>query len=132
VIAYLLAKPSFLAIFSSQNALIAAQCVSHVYYYLYCQQRVYQKVRYIWDEAKRQSNLKKHGLDFADAEQVFNNPLVTFEDNRMAYGEQRMIALGLLKALIVVVVHVEDDQTIRIISMRKANRHESNLYYQNL
>ena len=89
-------------------------------------------MRYVWDEAKRQSNLKKHGLDFADAEQVFNNPLVTFEDNRMAYGEQRMIALGLLKALIVVVVHVEDDQTIRIISMRKANRHETTLYYQNL
>ena len=55
-----------------------------------------------------------------------------FEDNRIAYGEQRMIALGLLKTLVVVVVHVEDDQTIRIISMRKANRDETNIYYQNI
>ncbi|MBL0229529.1 MAG: BrnT family toxin [Moraxellaceae bacterium] len=89
-------------------------------------------MRYIWDEAKRQSNLQKHGLDFVDADKVFNSPMVLFEDNRVAYGEQRMIALGLLKTLIVVVVHVEDDETIRIISMRKANRDETNLYYRNI
>lgn len=89
-------------------------------------------MRYIWDEAKRQSNLQKHGLDFVDADKVFNSPMVLFEDNRVAFGEQRMIALGLLKTLIVVVVHVEDDETIRIISMRKANRDETNLYYRNI
>ena len=89
-------------------------------------------MRYVWDEAKRQRNITKHGLDFAEAETIFNNPLVIFGDNRIAYGEQRMIALGLLKTLVVVVVHVEDDQTIRIISMRKANRDETNIYYQNI
>ena len=40
-------------------------------------------MRYVWDEAKRQRNITKHGLDFAEAETIFNNPLVIFEDNRM-------------------------------------------------
>jgi uncharacterized DUF497 family protein len=39
-------------------------------------------MRYLWDEAKRQANLSKHGLDFADAEKVFAGPLVLFEDGR--------------------------------------------------
>lgn len=89
-------------------------------------------MRYVWDEAKRKTNLEKHGLDFVDAEKVFNSPLVLFEDNRAAYGEQRMVAIGSLQTLIVVLVHVEDDNTIRIISMRQATRNETKLYYQNL
>ncbi|MBH1971952.1 BrnT family toxin [Moraxellaceae bacterium AER2_44_116] len=89
-------------------------------------------MRYVWDEVKRKTNLEKHGLDFVDAEKVFNSPLVLFEDNRAAYGEQRMVAIGSLQTLIVVLVHVEDDNTIRIISMRQATRNETKLYYQNL
>lgn len=88
-------------------------------------------MRYIWNEAKRKSNLKKHGLDFADAEKVFNTPLVLVEDKRENYGEQRMIGIGLLDFLVVLVVHVESDEEIRIISMRRANRDETDLYYEN-
>lgn len=57
--------------------------------------------------------------------------MVLFEDDRQDYGEQRMIGIGLLNALVVLVVHVENDEIIRIISMRKADRHETNLYYRN-
>jgi uncharacterized DUF497 family protein len=46
-------------------------------------------MRFTWDETKRQGNLNKHGLDFADAEKVFAGPPVLFEDNRHDYGEQR-------------------------------------------
>ncbi len=53
-------------------------------------------MRYLRDEAKRQANLSKHGLDFADAEKVFAGPLVLFEDGCEDYGEQRMIGIGLL------------------------------------
>ncbi|HEY4714682.1 MAG TPA: BrnT family toxin, partial [Aquirhabdus sp.] len=67
----------------------------------------------------------------ADAEQVFNSPLVIFEDTRAAYGEQRMIAMGMLQALIVVIVHVDASDMIRIISMRKATRNETDIYYRN-
>ena len=88
-------------------------------------------MRFIWDERKRQANLIKHGLDFADAARIFAGPLALFEDARQDYGEQRMIALGLLDAIVVLVVHVESDDTVRIISMRKADRNETNLYYQN-
>jgi uncharacterized DUF497 family protein len=88
-------------------------------------------MRYIWDETKRQTNLRKHGLDFSDAEQVFAGPLVLIEDNRQDYGEQRMIGIGLLDCLVVLLVHIETDETIRIISMRKADTDEIDLYYQN-
>ena len=40
-----------------------------------------------WDERKRQSNLKDHGLDFLGCEAVFDGPVVTWEDDRVAYGE---------------------------------------------
>lgn len=88
-------------------------------------------MRYVWDESKRQANLGKHGLDFADAAKVFAGPLVLFEDSRADYGEQRMIGIGLLDFLVVLIVHVESSEEIRIISMRKADRYETDLYYQN-
>ncbi|MBZ0143217.1 MAG: BrnT family toxin [Rhodocyclaceae bacterium] len=88
-------------------------------------------MRYVWDEAKRQANLKKHGLDFADAPEVFAGPMVLIEDSRADYGEQRMIGIGLLDCLVVLIVHVETDETIRIISMRKADSDETDLFYQN-
>jgi uncharacterized protein len=46
---------------------------------------------YEWDEAKSRSNFAKHGLDFADAEQVLSGPCVTFIDSRFDYGEKRLI-----------------------------------------
>ncbi len=88
-------------------------------------------MRFTWDEAKRQANLTKHGLDFADAEQVFAGPMAVFEDTREAYGEQRLIGIGMLSAVVVLIVHVESDDTIRIISMRKATSDETDLYYLN-
>ncbi len=88
-------------------------------------------MRYIWDETKRKANLKKHGLDFADAEKAFVGPMILFEDNRENYGEQRMIGIGLLDCLVVLIVHVEADETIRIISMRKADTDEIDLFYKN-
>lgn len=88
-------------------------------------------MRYIWNDTKRRANLRKHGLDFADAEQVFAGPMVLIEDQREDYNEQRMIGIGLLNFLVVLIVHVESDETIRIISMRKADENETNLYYEN-
>lgn len=88
-------------------------------------------MNFIWDEPKRQSNLKKHGLDFADSAKVFSGPLVLFEDQRENDGEQRMIGIGRLDYLVVLMVHVESDESIRIISMRKAYSDETDLFYKN-
>ena len=89
-------------------------------------------MRFIWDDAKRKENLAKHGYDFADARKVFQLPVVLAEDLRHDYGEQRMLALGLLETVVVLIVHVEFDDSIRIISMRKANRHETNNYFEKI
>ena len=89
-------------------------------------------MQFSWDETKRKANIAKHGLDFADASRVFESPMVLFEDDRQAYGEQRMIGIGLLESLVVLIVHVESETHIRIISMRKADSNETNLYYQNI
>ena len=64
-------------------------------------------MRFIWDEAKRQANLKKHGVDFTDAERVFADSTFTFADDREDYGEQRWVTLGLLGVQVVVIVHTE-------------------------
>lgn len=89
-------------------------------------------MHFSWDETKREANIAKHGLDFADAGRVFVSPMVLFEDDRQDYGEQRMIGIGLLESLIVLIVHVESETHIRIISMRKADSNETDLYYQNV
>lgn len=47
-------------------------------------------VRFVWHEPKRQSTLQSRGLDFADAAAVFAGPTLTFEDDRVDYGEQRL------------------------------------------
>ncbi|MBK7540581.1 MAG: BrnT family toxin [Candidatus Competibacteraceae bacterium] len=87
---------------------------------------------FIWDTAKRQINLKKHRLDFADAERVCSGETFTFEDDRFAYGQQRFISMGLLRGDVIIIVHAETEETIRIISMRRAEKHEQRLYFSNL
>ena len=89
-------------------------------------------MRFIWDEAKRQANLNKHGVDFTDAERVFAGPTFTFEDDREDYGEQRWVTLGLLGVQVVVVVHTETAEEIRVISMREADNNEQLLFFTNL
>lgn len=84
-----------------------------------------------WDEAKRESNLQRHRLDFVDAEAVFNGIVFTFEDDRFDYDEPRYITLGILND-VVVIVHTERDDNIRIISMRKASKYEQKLYFKAL
>ncbi len=85
-----------------------------------------------WDDAKNRKNIVKHGLSFEDANQVFSGPCVTFEDDRFAYGEERLITLGLLAGRLVVIAHSLRDEGTRIISMRKGNRREQKIYQKRL
>jgi hypothetical protein len=88
-------------------------------------------MRFEWDEQKNRANLQKHGIDFADAAEVFASPMLIALDDREEYGEERWIGLGMLKARVVVVIYTErDEDTIRIISLRKALRHERERYEQ--
>ncbi len=87
-------------------------------------------MRFTWDEAKRESNLAKHGFDFVDAETVFSDATFIFEDDRFFYGERRLITLGMLRGVVVVVTHTEEDDLVRVISMRKATKNEQKIYFQ--
>lgn len=89
-------------------------------------------MRFTWHEPKRQITLARRGLDFAWAEQVFTGPTFTFEDDRNEYGEQRWVTLGLLQSTVVVIVHTEIEDEIRVISMRKAEKDEQYLFFSNL
>ena len=82
-----------------------------------------------WDETKNRANIRKHGIDFMDVPSMFQHPMVTFLDQRMDYGEERWIGIGILKTIVAVVVFTEPkDGTIRIISARKATTHEERIY----
>lgn len=87
---------------------------------------------FVWDNAKRQENLRKHGIDFADAKQIFLGLTFTVEDDREAYGEQRFLTLGLLDDQVVSVMHTERGAGIRIISIRKATKHEARFYFSQI
>jgi uncharacterized protein len=89
-------------------------------------------VRFTWSEAKRKSNLRDHALDFHDAPRVFEGVTLTFEDDRFDYGEQRLVTLGLLEGLPVSIVHTETTSRIRMISFRKATRHEQEIFFKGI
>jgi uncharacterized protein len=85
-----------------------------------------------WDDAKNLINFAKHGLGFEDAELVFSGPCVTFVDDRFDYGEERLITLGLLAGRLVVIAHSPREDGTRVISMRKGNRREQEIYKKRL
>jgi hypothetical protein len=98
-----------------------------MHYYVYN-----NHMRFSWDERKRHANRGRHGLDFADAEKVFSGPTFTFEDTRFHYGEQRWITMGLCNMAVVVIAHTESPDEIHVISMRKAEKHEERIFFENL
>ena len=85
-----------------------------------------------WDDNKNKLNLKKHGLSFDDAQSAFDDERITIEDTRADYGEPRFIPLGSLEGRIVVIAHTPRGDNTRIISMRKANRREQEIYQKRL
>jgi len=91
-------------------------------------------VRFEWDEAQNATNIRKHGIDFADVTDIFNHPMLTMLDDRENYSEERWITIGWIHALIGVVVYYTERQgdVIRIISARKATKYEVRHYEQSL
>ena len=89
-------------------------------------------MKFEWDEVKSQTNISKHGIDFADLEPLFDGETVTMLDDRFDYGEERFVTLGLLNGLVLVVVHTETDTVIRLISVRKATKNEEKSYFKEI
>jgi len=99
------------------------------------------EVRFEWDEAKNLSNQRKHGVSFEEASRVFFDPLHIVVGDRVVDGEQRWLALGLIRRdagsfLLLIVAHTvhEDEETgdlveiFRIISARRAVPEERRVY----
>jgi uncharacterized protein len=89
-------------------------------------------MKFEWDEAKRRTNLTRHGIDFAELSAVFENMPDTKLDDRYDYGERRLLTLGLLKGSVVAIAHTENDGVIRIISARRATRNEEIKYFKEI
>ena len=83
-----------------------------------------------WDEAKRESNIKNHKLDFAGCDAIWDHFTVTREDKRQDYGEERLVCFGRLGAQVVVMVYTERPTGPHVISLRKAEKHEARYYSQ--
>jgi uncharacterized DUF497 family protein len=83
-----------------------------------------------WDPKKAKSNLEKHGVSFEEAAAALSDPMAaTGADPDHSINEERYITFGVSeKGRLVVVSHTEKDQTIRIISARKASKGERELY----
>ena len=88
-------------------------------------------VQYEWDNGKAAENLRKHGVDFADAIAALEDANRLEEiDTRFPYGEERVQVIGTARSnVLFVIVTLRDEDGCRIISARKATRHEQDRYY---
>jgi len=84
-----------------------------------------------WDDLKAAENVRRHGVRFGQAALAFRDPFaVEWIDQREAYGEERMILLGMSGSQVLNVVYTGRGERIRIISARRANKNEQDLYYR--
>jgi hypothetical protein len=91
--------------------------------------------RFTWDERKNTANLRKHGVSFESASEVFEDPSVVFEQDREVDGEARWQAIGRVEGTVLLLVaHAyeenNDEETIRIISARRAGPEEREIYHR--
>jgi uncharacterized DUF497 family protein len=84
---------------------------------------------FVWDEAKRKSNLNKHGLDFNDAHLVYDNlDKCTYDSSRA--GERRLmdLAVAVIRGRLLALIYTERGDDVRVISFRPASREEREQY----
>ena len=81
-------------------------------------------MEFAWDETKSANNARVRGFGFDHAALIFRGPTLNTHDNRRAYGEVRIHAIGAIDTDVLVVVYTDRNSVRRIISARKANRKE--------
>ncbi|HLC21670.1 MAG TPA: BrnT family toxin [Candidatus Methylomirabilis sp.] len=86
-------------------------------------------MRIVWDPAKAEANLRRHGIRFSDAEGVLFDPNALTEEDENVEGEQRFVSIGLDPlGRVLVVVYTFRGEDIRLISARRATRRERRAY----
>jgi uncharacterized DUF497 family protein len=91
-----------------------------------------QGMKYVFDPVKDRANRAKHKTSLAAAERMFLHKVVDFEDDRFDYGEIQMLARGLIDGDVFVCVYVDRGDSRRIISLRKATKHEAKAYFETI
>ena len=88
-------------------------------------------MRVEFDPAKDEINRAKHGVSLQEATGFEWDTALEREDDRFDYGEVRFVAIGLIRANLYVMVFTEgsDDDAVRIISLRPAEKHEARFYH---
>jgi uncharacterized protein len=81
-----------------------------------------------WDEDKRLKVMRERGIDLRRVVRIFENPVVSFTDDRIAYGEVRQISIGLVDDECFVVVHTRRQDVIRVITAWKGGKREKARY----
>ena len=89
---------------------------------------------FVWDLKKAKTNLEKHGVSFEEASTAFKDTLsLTVDDPLHSSDEKRLVLIGMsYNNRILVVVHTERGDNIRIISARKATKKERKYYESNV
>jgi hypothetical protein len=90
------------------------------------------KLKFEWDNAKAQANLRTHGVSFDLAKTVFRNPFAVERlDDREDYGEERFVMIGMAEGnILLFVAYAEREERIRMISARRATQYEQDDYFQ--
>lgn len=85
-----------------------------------------------FDASKRAANLRKHGIDLADCESLFDAPMVTIEDSSESFGEQRLKSLCWLanRVVVVVLIWTDRDAGPHLISCRQGDKRETEAYFR--
>jgi len=77
-----------------------------------------------WDEAKSNRTRRERGFGFDYAAQVFEGPVLEWEDRRKDWGETRIAAVGAVEDVVLTVIYTDRSERRRIISARKARKEE--------
>jgi uncharacterized DUF497 family protein len=90
-------------------------------------------MKFVWDEAKDGINRQKHQVSFATAQFVFDDPFHVSRQDRIEGGEQRWQTVGLVSGVVLLLVahtytEADGEETIRIVSARKAGKVERRIY----
>ena len=86
-----------------------------------------------WDEPKRRKNLKKHKIDLAELESVFDSPMITVEDDSERYDELRLQSLGVWRGVVVFLIWTpRGDDTAHLISCRYADRTQTEIFISSI
>lgn len=84
-----------------------------------------------WDDDKAAENLRAHRVSFEEATLAIGDPFaIEWLDTREAYGEERVVLVGINQSQLLTVVYTEWEERLRIISARNATKHEQDNYYR--